>query len=782
MRNILVGVALVLCACGGTPPSNPDGGGGGGGSNGCPAGYTGSAGMCTDIDECATTKPCAQVATCTNTPGSFTCACPAGFAGDGRACVKLNAEIESEGFCIINSQRQMWCWGSTYGFGSHAPYIANVPVQVSPDNDWEEVSFQGGAACAVKTDGTLWCIGFADEDNLGLGAPQKFVALADWTRIGADSDWAHVVLDRENGCAIKKDGSLWCWGHDDRGGTGQGKPAMDTLTETPTKVGTATNWKQLSLHYATACAIDATGALFCFGANYNGQAGVDSATMAVTAPTRLGTDSDWAQVSTGGTTCAIKTNGTLWCWGIVGTMASPTPAQQGTDTDWAQVSVADSYACARKKNGAAWCWGYNTNGQLGNGSQMKAPTLGQVSGGGTFITLAAGANTVCGIAQASDGTLSRSCWGDNSDGQLGDGTGGELLEVRQIGSDKWDSVAAGGYVSCAIKSTEHGLYCWGNEPLSGLPTQTPLRIGTDGDWTEVSVSDVGTVCGVRGGNAVYCWGQNENGECGVVSTTNPVTAPTQVTVSGKTFASVHTIAETTCALDTASELYCWGSNRLSSLGSGSTTPMATSTPTLVAGGISWQSAFTGGDEGYTCGITAGGQMYCFGDNSSGQCLVGGMQSYDAPLLVSSTVTFTSAYGLSARSTCAVGQTNGGVYCWGENFNSGIQSNPRYPSTDFGGALSEISGGGYDSFCGVQNGAMWCWGQNEELEIPSGLRGQAVQTPALVTPYSDWVHVSLARGRGMAIRADGSLWCWGSDRNGGCGTGNAFALTPVTTKM
>src|SRR5262249_40782287 len=158
------------------------------------------------------------------------------------------------------------------------------------------------------------------------GAAQAYVTLAELTQVGSDTDWADVELDRENGCAIKKDGSLYCWGHDDVGETGQAKPAADTLTETPSHLGTATNWKQLSMAYGAALAVDATGALWCWGTNTSGQCGQGmGAAMSFNVPTRVGTDSDWAQVNSNITTCAVKTDGTLWCWGIVGMAVQNTP-------------------------------------------------------------------------------------------------------------------------------------------------------------------------------------------------------------------------------------------------------------------------------------------------------------------------------------------------------------------------------------------------------------------------------------------------------------------------
>jgi alpha-tubulin suppressor-like RCC1 family protein len=156
------------------------------------------------------------------------------------------------------------------------------------------------------------------------------------------------------------------------------------------------------------------------------------------------TGSDWTQVVTGlYHTCAIKNDKSLWCWGgntagQLGNTSAPILAQgsqggvgiplQVTTDAWDSISAGQAHTCGIMADQSLWCWGDNTNGQLGNGSQISSSTpVAVVILDKTWGSVSAGANHTCALA--TDSTLW--CWGDNSDGQLGTGSGGvQLLPTR----------------------------------------------------------------------------------------------------------------------------------------------------------------------------------------------------------------------------------------------------------------------------------------------------------------------------------------------------------------
>ena len=144
--------------------------------------------------------------------------------------------------------------------------------------------------------------------------------------------------------------------------------------------------------------------------------------------TALGTNV--AEVAAGGGLhmCARKTDGTLWCWGynLAGQLGDGTtsvgfsPVQVAAlGTSVAEVAASGSHTCARKTDGTLWCWGDNSNGQLGDGTKTNSSSPMQVVAAGTNLAeVTAGGSYTC--ARKTDGTLW--CWGDNNNGQLGDGT------------------------------------------------------------------------------------------------------------------------------------------------------------------------------------------------------------------------------------------------------------------------------------------------------------------------------------------------------------------------
>src|SRR5690606_3342862 len=125
-------------------------------------------------------------------------------------------------------------------------------------------------------------------------------------------------------------------------------------------------------------AVKADGTLWCWGRNGSGQLGDDS-TITRTAPVQEASlATDWSTVAAGSNhTCALKTDGSLWCWGSNGNGRlgdgtetwTEVPIREGTEAnDWVSVTAGGTHTCAVKENGTAWCWGSNGNGRLGASS------------------------------------------------------------------------------------------------------------------------------------------------------------------------------------------------------------------------------------------------------------------------------------------------------------------------------------------------------------------------------------------------------------------------------
>jgi alpha-tubulin suppressor-like RCC1 family protein len=349
--------------------------------------------------------------------------------------------------------------------------------------NWAKVSAGSGTTCAIRTTKTLWCWGNNYAGEAGTGDK---ITYSTPSRVGTASDWATVSTDGGSTCAIRTNGTLWCWGANDWGqlGTGNTSPEL-----TPTQVGTANNWSSVSTSYwATTCATRTNGTLWCWGDNGDGQVGIGNRNY-VLSPVRVGNAADWATVSTRGyvSVCATRFDGTLWCWGDNdhgqlgngSTTSALTPTQVGTATGWATVSsglVSDT--CAIRLGGTLWCWGGNWFGQLGLGDTADRLTPTRVGTAANWHTVFGGDGNTC--ATTTSGALW--CWGENDYGQLGTG--------------------------------------------NTTATQSPVQVGQGTTWISVS-SEIGYTCGIDLAGSLWCWGYNAYGQLGTGDTVDHLT-PVQI--------------------------------------------------------------------------------------------------------------------------------------------------------------------------------------------------------------------------------------------------------------
>lgn len=332
------------------------------------------------------------------------------------------------------------------------------------------------------------------------------------------------------------------------------------------------------------CAITTAGAAYCWGWNARGQVG-DGTTLDRSTPTRVAGDARFSAISAGDRyTCGLTNAGAAYCWGLnVGQLgdgtttdrSSPVPVSGGMS--FTTVSTGFRHTCGVTATGVAYCWGANRNaGQLGDGTSTDRSTPVAVAGGLTFTAVSAGDFHTCGVTPAG----AAYCWGANGDGQLGDGTTtSRSTPVRVVGDVSFAAVSAGGFHTCGVTATG-GAYCWGanSEGQLGDGSTTsrsrPVLAAGGGNYTVVSAGFIHS-CGLTAGGTAYCWGSNEQGQLGDGTTTN---RPRPVRVSGDvSFAAVQAggsgqaLGYHTCGVTAAGAAYCWGQNARGQLGNGMTT-------------------------------------------------------------------------------------------------------------------------------------------------------------------------------------------------------------------
>jgi alpha-tubulin suppressor-like RCC1 family protein len=210
-------------------------------------------------------------------------------------------------------------------------------------------------------------------------------------------------------------------------------------------------------------------------------------------------------------------------------------------------------------------------------------------------------------------------------------------------------VSTGDRHSCGI-TTGSALYCWGNNADGQLGDSTnsnrgvPTMVRGALTWQTVSVGFNHT-CGVVTSGAAYCWGRNDFGQFG--NGTSRTASPVPVAVGGGlTFTSLSSSLNYTCGVTVTGDAWCWGFTGVGTWGQlGDGGHLGSSSPVKVGGGLAFASVTAGvylysdestnaGTAAHTCGVTTGGVTYCWGDNLIGQLGVGTNAASYIPVKVS----------------------------------------------------------------------------------------------------------------------------------------------------
>ncbi len=324
-----------------------------------------------------------------------------------------------------------------------------------------------------------------------------------------------VAAGGEHSCGLKAAGTLWCWGRNSYGQIGNGTASQDS--EPPTQVGAKTDWVDVTGGGASTCAIRTNRALYCWGLNHRGQIG-DGTRNVRAVPTKVPGATMWRSVSMGFFhTCAIRTNDTLWCWGdnSAGQLGQGNNKQslkrQKVAGEWSTVSAGGWTTCATKVNGSLWCWGRNLFGQVGDGTYADRSKATRIGSSDNWRQVEVSWTHSCG--RTSGGAVR--CWGRNTQGQLGTGDLVGSPKPRLVqGGHEAASIGLAEGTSCLTESSG-ALRCWGDNRYG--------QVGAGGDLVPTPARRAGSYSSVSGGwlhvcavsgDASVCWGNNERGQLG----------------------------------------------------------------------------------------------------------------------------------------------------------------------------------------------------------------------------------------------------------------------------
>jgi hypothetical protein len=318
-----------------------------------------------------------------------------------------------------------------------------------------------------------------------------------------------------------------------------------------------------------------------------------------------------------------------------------------------QLALGGTHTCGLTGAGMAYCWGENSLGQVGDGTYANQPQPTAVQGGRTFAELTAGEQHTCGLATNGKAY----CWGN--DGALPYHNTPETVQ----GGLSFTQLTAGGGFTCGL-ATDGKAYCWGGNGRGQLgagpmPSQSaPVRVQGGYTFTELSAG-ANYACGLTSSGAAYCWGGNTYGQLGDGTSADRY-SPALVQ-GGQTFIRLTTGWNHACGLARSGAALCWGGNRDGQLGDGMFIDQYSPVQVRGAPAFTLLSAGTY----FTCGLTALGAAYCWGGNGNGQ--LGDSTFFTTrrpPAPVVGGHSFTQV-AVGGGHTCGL-TGSGAAYCWGLN--------------------------------------------------------------------------------------------------------------------
>jgi alpha-tubulin suppressor-like RCC1 family protein len=678
-------------------------------------------------------------------------------------------DASDNGTCVVTVTGGAKCWGNNSGgqLGNNTTTNSSIPVDVTGlTSGVLQISAALDHTCAITTAGGAKCWGGNTNGKLGDGTTTTRLTPVDVS--GLTSGVAKISAGRNHTCAITTAGGAKCWGTNTFGQIGDSTAISPRLT--PTNVtGLSTGVTAISTNFHTTCASTTSG-VKCWGYNSVGELGDGTVTTrsipaalsgnpAGAAPstpgiltvnsysTISGFDASQFTLASGGT-CPTVFSYTLAGGASCTLFIDFSPTTTGAKSASLQINSSDTLNPAFTENLAGVGIPAAGTGLISvspNPLNISGTYVGTTVQGTVTIYNAPSINSLIAESRAQStcmvtATGGVKCWGDNSGGQLGNGTliaTSTPTDVTGLSSGVV-SIATGQGNHCALM-TNGTIKCWGDNTSGKLGDGTTIRrltpITVSGITNAIQIT-AGThfTCAVLADRSAKCWGGNNAGQLGDGTTTD---RPLPTTVAGFTnnIASISAGEYFTCALTITGGVKCWGTNGNGALGDGTPTGVGRPTPADVLGLTSGVKQISSGSN-YACAVATAGGAKCWGWNAAGTIGDNTITTRLSPVDVTGLTSGVASISAGNTTTCVI-TTTGGAKCWGNNaqgqVGDGTLTN-RLTAVDVSGLAANVAGISTNLFssCAILNtGEVKCWGYNSTGQLGDGTLVQRTSPVSLV---------------------------------------------------
>lgn len=632
--------------------------------------------------------------------------------------------------------------------------------------------------------------------SIGDGTVESSVVNIDADHISSFNEkekFIEVVSGLNHRCGLTTDGKAYCWGNSTNGALGIGSSSGIMQIPTAVELNGVSNAQliKLSAGESFTCGLTASGTVYCWGLNNNGQLGINNSTNQ-------------------------------------NSLDNPVSGLIQTEV-FIQISSSQSHTCGVTNFMKVWCWGSGTNHKLGNGSTSNALIATEVnfssfgaSDDSKIIKVAATNNASCALAI----TGKIFCWGTDIDGVLGYASGSagtqittpnsaSAVDFSGVSNEKIINMFSGYKTVCAL-NTMGMLSCWGANDYDQVNVvgggaarvESPVLIDNS-NFSNSQINNVSiglnSICGTTVESKLYCWGNNINGYIDSASAgtnTPPKPISDSLDIEEKSFSLTSVSNENYCVLNKKGKVFCWGDDSNGLNGNNGVAAnvndmfqsidlkniSATSNSIKFIKLYASQSAATT-TVGRVCGLTSKGEAYCWGNNQNGTLGTGDQIQQNSPAKVntSNLAINESFIQLSLQPTYTCGVTNlGKMYCWGDNeqFVFGLEDNsnslvPIEKNRDFLSAnelIIKVSGGEYHNCVLTSLANVFCWGSQARGAIGDGVNGSGIT----IGEFNINAKVGNVRIKDIItydsanciITETNEAWCWGNNLYGKLGVGQA----------